>query len=149
MHIREQGITSWIIIFVGLAMALFVLGFFRSERSFMGTLNYKTMLKLPCGVSIREPKEEGAKIVFPYTVSGYINGCGWEAQGAAAGTVQIFDRHGRALTGEVPLTIPSDSTEMPFFWKTTLSLESAPTTDSGSIVFRSISGLTKAIAVTF
>jgi hypothetical protein len=139
-----------ILIIVGIIGVLFLIGFFRSEPAFWDGLNYKKIMRLDCGITIKHPIfEKGDKAILPLAVDGYINGCGWERIGASAGTVQMFDGKGLPVTLPIPMTTPLDSTVMPFYFSTTLVANKAPTTDEGNILFTSHSGLLHSIPVTF
>jgi hypothetical protein len=145
---RESG--NIILIIVGIVLVLFLIGFFRSQKSFFGTVNYKAVLNLPCGLTVQKPDEKSeAPLHFPITVAGYVNGCGWERNGMTAGTAQVFDGQGIPVTALAPLAIPEDSTEAPFYFEGHLSLTSAPRTSNGSLIIHSTTGLMKAIPVTF
>lgn len=144
----ERG--NVLVIIIGIVFVLFLVGFFRSERAFWDTVNYKKILNLPCGLTVTSPKlNKGQKVTYPLSVEGYLNGCGWQAKGAVAGTVQIFDSRGQTVTAPKKLMIPSDSTEEPFYFTATLQPQNAPTTDTGSILIIANSGLLYSIPVTF
>ncbi len=149
MQNHERG--NIILIVVGVAMALLLIGFFRSEKSFFGTVNFKAALNLPCGLTIQQPdkKKKDESVSFPLTVSGYIHGCGWEKSGNLAGMAQVFDDLGSPVTGPVALVIPKDSTEDPFYFEATLSLQSAPHTGEGTILIHSTTGLGEAVPIKF
>lgn len=148
MKNTERG--NILVILIGIACILFLIGFFRSERSFWDTVNYKTALRLPCGLTINAPKADTKeKVAFPLSVEGYINGCGWESSGNRAGTVQVFDDNALPVTAAVPLIIPSDSSEEPFYFSAALMPTAAPRTDAGRIVVTSTTGLLYVQPVTF
>lgn len=152
---KERGIVPLIIIVIGFALILFLIGFFRSEKSFWNTVNYKALLRLPCGLTLQEPKDD-SDAKFPILVKGYVNGCGWElVNGSAglpaqAGTAQVFDGTGMALTKAVPLSVPEQSSEQPFYFEAHVPLITPPTTTSGSLIILSNGGgLTKALHINF
>jgi hypothetical protein len=148
MKNRERG--HILVVILGVVLMLFVLGFFRSEKSFWGVLNYKAILRLPCGLTVNNPKfDDGEKLSFPLVVDGYVNGCGWNMASGSAGTAQVFDAMGLPVTIPVTLAVPSDSTEMPYYFKATLVPNAAPHTDTGAIILRSSAGLLSSIPVAF
>ncbi len=144
----ERGIVNLIIIAIGLTLIFFLIGFFRPERSFWDTVNYKALLRLPCGLSLKAP-EENSQMVFPIKVKGYVKGCGWDVAEGNAGTAQVFDANGRALTKAVPLSVPSQSDQEPFYFETLVPLVTAPQADTGTFVVVSRSGLVHAFRVRF
>ena len=143
---RERG--NVLIIILGIVLILFVVGFFRSTPSFWGTLNYKTILRLPCGLTVNDPKSN-QKASFPLAVDGYLNGCGWSPDGASGGTAQIFDGRGMPLTTPATLVVPADSTDAPYYFSAQLSLIAAPSSDAGYVLLRSTTGLLYSIPVSF
>ena len=148
MKNREGG--NILVIIIGIVLLLFIIGFFRSEKSFWGTFNYKTILRLPCGITVKSPsygKDE--KVSFPIKVNGYVNGCGWDVEDTSVGTAQIFDGRGLPVTKPVPLVVPDDSKEEPFYFEATLLPISAPSTDVGNILITSTTGLLHPIGIKF
>jgi hypothetical protein len=147
MH-TERGNTHWVVIIVGILIILFLVGFFRSDRSFFDKINYKAVLNLPCDITVDSPKAK-ERILLPLTVKGFINGCGWEMGQANAGTAQIFDGKGLPVSAATPLSYTDDSSELPRPYKATLVPIAPPTVDTGTIVFTSTTGLIHAIPISF
>jgi len=144
----ERG--NILIVVVGLALVLFVVGFFRSDAGFWGTVGYKKLMRLPCGVTVNHPEfTRGEKVSFPLIVDGYANGCGWEVQNLRAGTVQVFDTTGHPVTREYNLVVPADSKEAPYYFSANLVPNAAPRTDTGTILLRASGGLLHDIPVAF
>ena len=73
---KERGIGHIVTLIIGLTLILVIVGFFRANRSFFDTINYKALLRLPPGITV-EKIEPNQKVVFPLKVTGYINGAGW------------------------------------------------------------------------
>ncbi len=148
MQKREGGNT--VLIIIGIIAILFLIGFFRNQASFWDTVNFKKALRLPCGLTVSEPRfSKDEKVVFPLTISGYINGCGWDLSGRNAGTAQVFDAHGAPVTAPATLLAPSDPGSTPYLFSTTLFVTAAPQTDTGQILFRSTTGLLYSQPVSF
>ena len=145
---RERGIIDYILLAVGILLVLAAIGFFRANRGFFDTLNYKTALNLQCGMTVETPKAP-ITIAFPEHVSGYINGCGWEMTGATAGQVQVFDSKGMPVTASVPLAYNDNGTELPRAFIALLTAIAPPETDTGSMVFTSASGFVQSVPVSF
>ncbi len=147
MH-KEDG--NILLVVVGVVAILFLIGFFRSAPAFWETVNYKTILRLPCGLTVKHPKfAKDEKAAFPLELDGYVNGCGWTVEGGIAGTAQVFDGKGLPLTAPTPMTVPGADESSPYYFDTQLRLIAAPSTDTGNILLRSASGLLYPIAVSF
>lgn len=148
MKRSERGVTDYVIILIGLIIGFALIGFFRSDRIFFDTINLKTLLRLPCGLTYSDITDN-QKIVFPQTITGYINGCGWDRNGMKAGTAQVFDNKGFPVTSPTNLIISENGTELPLAFTVTLKASFAPETDTGQIMLRSNSGLIKVIPISF
>src|ERR1700686_3674257 len=59
------------------------------------------------GIVVEQPLIN-QEIQLPVTVKGYINGNGWNAFEAVAGSVQVFDANGKAISDRVPLKATTD-----------------------------------------
>ena len=148
MKSHERG--SILLAIIGIAMVLFMIGFFRSEQGFWGNFNYKTAMRLKCGLTITKPiVKTGVATNFPTTVAGYITGCGWSPSAHTAGRVQVFDSKGNALSDVDPLVIPADSTESPYYFESVVQLRTAPSTDTGTLLFTSNVGLLTPVQISF
>lgn len=100
MKTNEGKIGSIIIIIVGLALCLSVLGFWRKDD--YGLISYRKTLNLPCGITVYSPKDSD-KASMPLRVSGFANGCGWELRGGSVGTVEVLAPNGIVLyRGDLP-----------------------------------------------
>lgn len=145
---RESG--NCLVVIIGIGLILVLIGFFASDRAFWDTFNFKQVLHLPCGLTIENPKlKQGEKIAYPLTVDGYVNGCGWNTSGPWAGTAQILDGRGLAVSPPTRLIVPADSTEAPFYFSATLVPIAPPQTDTGNILVTSTTGLLYSIPVSF
>lgn len=147
MHTERGNI---LIVILGLALLLFVIGFFRGDASFWGTVGYKKLLNLPCGLTVNHPDlGRGEKVSFPLIVDGYANGCGWDVADGSAGTVQIFDSLGHPVTREYTLSVPADSTEAPYYFSANIVPNSAPRSAVGTVLLRANGGLLHDITIAF
>ena len=145
----EGGYGHWVVTIIGIILILALIGFFKAgTQNTLSQITYKTILRLPCGLTVQAPNENG-KVLFPLTVKGYVNGCGWQAQNGSAGTVQVFDETGALLTAQTNLVVPPDSSGMPYYFESTLQLLAAPHTDTGSVIIHGVTGLSDAIPVRF
>ena len=95
MKENEGKIASIIIIVVGIILCLSVLGFWRRDSDY-GLISYRKTLKLPCGITIYNPKDSD-KIEFPFRINGFANGCGWELTNGSIGTVEVLASNGIVL----------------------------------------------------
>ena len=144
---RGEGVDI-IIIILGVVALLFVLSFWKSAPAFWDSIHFKQILRVPCGLTVKAPVyDKSDKVVFPIDTEGWVNGCGWELAGTSAGTVQVFDAKGIAVTAPTDMT--SDSKYTPYYFSATLKLITAPSTDTGQILFRSTKGLLQPVPVSF
>ena len=106
------------------------------------------MMRLPCGLTY-DGVTDNEKVLFPLKITGYVNGCGWDAGDKGAGTIQVFDGKGMPVTIPTEMALTDDSTEIPYPFESDLSPSFVPQTDNGQVVITSNSGLIKIIPVTF
>ncbi|MEI8130122.1 MAG: hypothetical protein WCG55_01290 [bacterium] len=145
---HERG--NFVLIIAGIVAVLFLIGFFRNAPAFWDTVNYKKILRLPCGLTVQHPTySTNEKAQFPVEIDGYINGCGWDPKNGSAGIVQVFDGMGLPMSAPTMLAIPSDNGTYPIYFDTVIRLTKPPTTDTGKILVTSSSGLLYPIPVTF
>ncbi len=144
----ERG--NLLVIVICVVALLFLISLFKSSHNFFDDLNLKGILRLPCGITVEHPKfKSDEKAAFPLVVDGYVNGCGWEPSGLSAGTAQIFDGKGLPVTKPTPMAIPANSTKAPQHFEADLLLSAAPSTDSGTLLLRSATGLLTSIPIAF
>lgn len=143
---NEKG--NILLIVIGVICILLLIGFFRGEPSFFGTVNYKKILNVPCGLSVSSP-ESDMQIVFPIAVRGHVNGCGWDVKNGIAGTVQVFDNNGFAISDAVPLEVTDDTIIKPYAFHSALYLRHGPSTGDGSVIYKSVTGLIFAQSISF
>ena len=148
MQKRERGYVDVVTIIIGLALGLLIIGFFRSDKSFFDKINFKSMMRLSCGLTYSGISDYD-KVTFPLEITGYINGCGWDQDGSGLGTAQIFDNKGLPVSSPTKMVVSDNSTELPYPFVVDLRLNAAPTTDDGQLILRSNAGLTKIIPITF
>ncbi len=146
---KERGdILGWVLIALILLLAGVAFGFFRPDRQFFDTVNYKNALNLKCGLTVTGIKS-GDPITFPDHISGWINGCGWEMTGSTAGMVQVFDAKGMPMSDSTPLVYNDTGTELPRPFIAYITLIASPSVDTGTLVFTSTTGLIETIPVSF
>ncbi len=154
IHERGEGGVNFIAVIAILIFLAFIFsGFFKDERVLWDSFNIKSLLRLPCGLTVQKP-DSNTKIVFPVKVSGYINQCGWMYGGtpggyAIAGTAQVFDDMGMPITKPSDLVVPNTTDGYPMYFGNDLMLLTPPSTDMGKIVFVSTTGLVYAVPVQF
>ncbi|MEI6316428.1 MAG: hypothetical protein WCO65_01715 [bacterium] len=148
MKISERGFADYATIIIGLIFGGLIIGFFLSSGGLMNKVNLKSAMRLPCGLTY-SGVADNQKIVFPFEVTGYINGCGWQANKGSAGTVQIFDGKGLPITSAQNIPITDTGTDLPLAFTAIVRPTAAPQTDTGQLVIRSTTGLLKIIPVTF
>ncbi len=150
MNRGNGGVNVLLVVAILLVIALFGIGYFKSDRVLWDTFGIKTLLRLPCGLTVNDPDAtKDIKAVFPILVDGYANGCGWDVSSGNAGTVQVFDGKGLPVTLPTGMFVVRESTNAPFYFKTYLKLHTPPTTDKGNILFISTTGLIHSIPITF
>ena len=118
----ERGnaeINVTLIVIILIVIAVFLSGYFKSDRVFWDTFNLKSVLRLPCGLTINNPSQN-SKANFPVLVDGYVNGCGWNINNNGAGTVQIFDNQGLPITLPTTLNVAPESNGAPYYFKANL-----------------------------
>jgi len=148
MQNREGG--NVLVIILGIVLVLFLVGFFRSNRAFWDTLNFKQILRLPCGLTVQHPDPaKPTKLSFPLVIDGYVNGCGWDISKNTAGTAQIFDQSGMSVTAPTSLAVSADQKETPYYFSALLIPSAAPHTDKGNLIFTSTTGLIYGVSVAF
>ncbi len=87
-----------------------------------GVLYYFTRNVQPSevvGITIEQPTAN-QEVQFPLTVKGYINGNGWGAFEGVAGSVQVFDANGNAITDRTPLQATTDWMQRKVSFETTI-----------------------------
>ena len=148
MKKSERGMADKTAIVIGLIFGLVMVGFFRANNGILSKVNYKAALRLPCGLTYGGVSD-GDKITFPMSVTGYINGCGWDQNELRAGTVQIFDARGFPVTVATDMKFTDNGKDLPLPFISTLRSSYIPHTENGQLVFRSNSGLIKMVPVNF
>ncbi len=88
-----------------------------------------------CGISVITPAPNQT-IGFGSIISGYVNGCGWTAFEAQAGTVQVLNANGQAVSNPIPLSVSSNWMQLPAYFSTSIYLTTTPGTSTGSLLFR-------------
>jgi hypothetical protein len=70
---------------------------------------------------------------FPFEVSGYVNGCGWEIENGTVGLLTVLGENG-LIIAQGPLTPTRDTTEAPYYFSATVAIDK-PDMARGTFVF--------------
>ena len=129
---QNRGIILGIIvIIIGIVLSLVLIGFFTGQHPF-GLKDSKKLLKLPCGVTIYHPKQY-EEVTFPFEVSGYVNGCGWDIENNIAGVLTVLGDNG-LIIAQGNLIPTGDVTEAPYYFSSTVAIDN-PNMTRGTFVF--------------
>lgn len=129
-------VVGIIVIILGILVALFMIGFFTENRPF-GLGNYRSILNLPCGLTVNTPKPD-ASVSFPLTVGGYANGCGWEDIDGSVGSIDVLDSNGVVYAhGLLPIV---GTVAKPYYFEISVAPALPAGITAGTIVFNSNSG---------
>ncbi len=93
----------------------------------------------PTGISISNLKD-GQVVTFPLNIVGSINGNGWAGDEGEAGSVQVFDNNGKAISEVSVLKITTDTLKLPAQFSVTVGdkkMMDNITTAGGVMIFRS------------
>ena len=131
MYKNRGIILGIIVIIIGVALSLVLIGFFTGQHPF-GLKDSKQLLKLPCGVTIYHPKQY-EEVTFPFEVAGYVNGCGWGIKDGTVGLLSVLGENG-LIIAQGPLTPTGDTTEAPYYFSATVSIDN-PNMARGTFVF--------------
>lgn len=152
---RGNAGPNFVVIVAILIFLIFIFsGFFKDSRVLWDSFNIKSLLRLPCGITVQKP-HSNTKISFPLEIGGYINQCGWIFDGnkmggaRSGGTAQVFDDKGMPITLPTSMIIPEISENYPMYFSNELQLLTPPATDTGKIVFVSTTGLIYSVSVQF
>ncbi len=100
-------------IIIGIVLILVLIGFFRSSQHPFSLPNYHDTIKLPCGLTLYHPKG-GELMTFPYTVTGYANGCGWIVHDGQIGHALVLSNTGIILSDTIIAAGPETSLPVSF-----------------------------------
>ncbi len=90
------------------------------------------------GIVIEQPLIN-QEVQLPITVKGYINGNGWNAFEGVAGSVQVLDANGKAITEKTPLQATTDWMQSVVHFETTIgdaNMMNNLATQTGILVFK-------------
>lgn len=116
-------------------MILLAVGYFTEQRPF-GFSNFKSILKLECGLNVYAPKDN-AEVTFPYKLYGYAKGCDWEPIEGMLGTVTILNSMG-VVGGTFDLPVSNESDGSPYYFETTLTVPASFWSEEGTIVIENL-----------
>lgn len=128
----NRGIIGFIIlVFIAIMVGLLAVGFFTEQRPF-GFGNFRTILKLECGLNIYDLGADDT-ITFPHKLYGYANGCDWEPVGDVLGNVTVLNSNG-LIMGTFRLRAQNVQNGKPYYFETTLTTSAAYLGEQGTIV---------------
>ena len=130
---HNRGVVTFIILtIIAVFLALFVFGYCTEQHPF-GLPNYAQNVTVSCGITVTAPNANEVAS-FPYTVKGYVNGCGWDpASDGTIGTITLLGSNGLVLVrGTLTVTDPSGGD--PYSFAVTLAPPFISTGDLGAIV---------------
>ncbi len=116
-----------IILFVVILVGLAVLGYKNLKPASVSVVTIQT------GLVVETPKANDV-VTSPLTISGYVNGNGWNGFEGQVGGVTLMDADGKILA-QGPLTAATEWTTTTVNFATTLNF-SKPSTQTGQLIFR-------------
>lgn len=164
-HTNQSGFVVWILIVIGLILALTVMGFFTQnvKRAYSPSTGPTVVSNastpepvLPqekevlCGINIDSPTA-GGTIKSPAVIQGYTNsGCGWEVVDGNLATVQLFSSSDVPVTTPIPVSLLGATTGDSVSFFTTLVYPDTASTLLGYLLFvHSGSGFTHKVDVKY
>lgn len=149
-HTNQSGFVVWILIVIGLILALTVMGFFTQnvKRAYSPSTQPQVVSSsdtpepiLPkekevlCGINVDTPVA-GGTIKSPAVIQGYTNnGCGWEIVDGNLATVQLFSSSDVPVTTPIPVSLLGATTGETVSYFTTLVYPDTTSTLSGYLLF--------------
>ena len=132
---KNRGIIVTIILaFVAIILFMFAIGYFTNDHPF-GLSNYKSAMKLPCGITVSSPKQN-EQISFPFTVKGYAGGCGWDPVNYGdVGTVDVIGQNGLVLS-RTKIKTKDQVGDIPYYFEAQIDVPAGFIQDSGMFIFR-------------
>lgn len=118
-----------LVLLIAIAAGLAVLGF----RNFKSATTPTPVVTTQTGLIVNVPKANNA-VTSPLTVSGYVNGHGWNGFEGQVGSVKLIDDKGNVLA-QKPLTAITEWTTTTVWFKTILEFNN-PSTQTGKLIFR-------------
>ncbi len=133
MNHNRGFVVGIILAVIALVMILALMGFFRADGTVYG-LSFKETLHLPCGLKVYQPKPKKV-VVFPLTVRGYANGCGWiPAPDNRLGILDIVSDDG-VYYGSYILRAKGDVSKPPYYFEGTVDPEIPYSAKNGTFIF--------------
>ncbi len=165
-HTNQSGFVVWILVVVGLILALTVMGFFTQNVKRAYTTpgaDEPTVVSNPatptvtppeepvveCGLNVETPKVD-TTMQSPAVIQGYTTGCGWEVVDGNLATVQLFTAAGVAVTTPIPVSLLGSTTGTTVSFFTTLVYPDTASALSGYLLFVHMgSGFTKQVNIKY
>jgi|JI8StandDraft_1071087.scaffolds.fasta_scaffold44885_3 hypothetical protein len=165
-HTNQSGFVVWILVVIGLILALTVMGFFTQnvKRAYGPTSNSPEVVSNPttptptlpvekpvlCGINVDTPVE-GGTIKSPAVIQGYTNnGCAWEVVDGNLATVQLFTSSDVPVTTPIPVSLLGSTNAETVSFFTTLVYPDTTSALSGYLLFvHSGTGFTHKVSVKY
>lgn len=159
----NRGFANIVLVIIAFLLAGVLFGFFKNSNFFIKPLSFDIANQTnsinqtdniaptnnyKCGLSILEPNLQSGPLMFPLSITGYINGCGWDVSNGYAGSVQVFDGDGIPVSLNTPLPLTPESKlgnlNTPSVFSATIVLTRNPSLRQGFIIFQAmpVGGLT-------
>jgi len=153
----KSGFIGGLLIVVGAILCLVLVGYLAQrldDTYYDGTFinnnddttnivnqnNNQEIIETNCGLIIESPLENSI-VYSPMTVSGYVNGCGWQLVNGSIGTVALYDAtEGGLISEETNLSVLSTSSGKTYF-SATLSYPDTTSNLSGYLYFKHSGGV--------
>ena len=112
-----------------------MIGYFNNQHAYgIKQLNYEDSASFACGLTIQSPSSN-ENISFPYDVTAYANGCGWDyVPDVPFGTVTLLDERG-IIIARTFLVDDGKRTSRPYRATATLSAFVPINVHTGTMVF--------------
>ncbi len=150
----NRGFANIVLIIIAFLLAGVLFGFFKKSNFFIKPPSFDVanqdsqidnntpINNYKCGLSILQPNLQSEPLMFPLVVTGYVNGCGWNAYNGYAGSIQVFDGDGIPVSLNTPLPLTPESksgnSNPPSVFSTSIELTRNPTLRQGFIIFQAI-----------
>lgn len=122
-------ILALIVIVIGIVLSLVLLGFFTGQHPY-GLKNSSDFVKVSCGLTVKTPVKYQT-VKFPFLVTGYTNGCGWEPVNESVGTLTVLGENGTLLAKGA---ITTTDTLQPNYFEVTVDIPT-PNFIKGTFIF--------------
>jgi len=144
---NQRGFSHIIIILVGLVLILLLFGIFAVKRSMetplvtpQNSFVLERPTHLPCGITVLDPLPN-RRVTMPFTVRGYVNGCGWDNAPLTLGYVKVLNDKGQVMSAIYPLVRKDPNFNLPGYFEASIPVVVGTLqTPSGMLFFASNAG---------